>query len=171
MDAVLSLGVRRIVAACEALGFTTHEVSPNRVVAYRIDLRAGIDVRWKSTEKGATFDCAIIRDPIGSPLELYYEYKPPRMSRGQFETDKSFMERQGRAEIEALRQNHDYNDGASVLEKEWLVTTTTPLHHWLNDWMDTLGVEAKRLPIPKPRATKIEKNDAALAAGTEWSAE
>lgn len=167
----LPLGVRRIAAAVDALGFTTHEVSPTRLIAYRKDLRAGFDARWKATEKGATFESALIRDPVGQPRELYYEYKAPAIHRGKFETDKSFQNRLNIAEDAARSQNVAYNDGATILEREWLVTSTTGLHLWLNDWSTVLGVEMKPLPIPKPRPPKAEKNEAALAAGTEWSAE
>lgn len=168
----LPLSIRRIAAAVDALGFTTHEVSPTRLIAYRKDLRAGFDAHWKASDKGTTtFESALIRDPVGQPRELFYEYKAPAIHRGKYETDKSFQNRVSIADADAARQNATYNDGATIMEHEWLVTSTTGVHLWLNDWMEILGVECPRLPIPKPRLTKAEQNEAALAAGTEWSAE
>lgn len=166
----LALGPKRIVAAAEALGFTLHTVEPLRVIGYRKDLKAGFDARWKVAAKGTPFLSAVIRDPVGTPVELYFEYKPRSIRQGAKETEKSFNMRVQQAEVDAARQNYEYNDGAQRIEHEQYVTSTTPLHLFLNDWMDLLGIDAKRLPIPKPRAKKTEKIAGAMLAGEEWEA-
>lgn len=98
---------------------------------------------------------------------MYFEYKSPRLKQGQRETEKSIAVRQGLADEAAARQNRTYNDGATFIERQWMVDSTTGIHQWLNDLMDVLGVDAKRLPIPKPRQTKQEKTAVAMLAGEE----
>jgi hypothetical protein len=126
---------------------------------------------WSGTSKdpsptSASFSSARVLDPVGVPVENFYEYKAPATTRHKDETDASFRNRTRLAEEAAEEANAKYNDGSFRNERDHLFTQASPFDRWLDDWL-----ELANLPTigRKQRATKTEKNQAALIEGGEWN--
>lgn len=117
------------------------------------------------------FDEAFIYDPIGLPTVFQHEYTPIKVLAGKGETSESINRRTRQAELDAERWNASYNDDETWLAHQRLVKSGAELDAWLDEWMDTLGSDAKRLSRAKKiteRPTEI--TDADLLGGAEWTA-
>lgn len=100
-----------------------------------------------ATWSAGSFGDAIVRDPLGVPVELYGDYsKGPRA-----------------AECDV------YNDGVSYLAKTVTFFSAADFDNWVGDWMEMKGLEVKR---PAPRKKKEEPMDQgiSLIETGEWSA-
>lgn len=91
------------------------------------------------------WDHARVIDPVGQPIELYFEYKPiaSLMARDPKETEDSWAQRVSRAKRMAEEQNADYNDGTQWIVKEYIIDSATEFKDWLSGWEELLeGVAA-----------------------------
>lgn len=116
------------------------------------------------------FTEAFIYDPIGLPTLLQHEYDPIKVAAGKNETSESINRRERQAERDAADWNATYNDGETWLAHERLVKSGAELDAWLDEWMDQLGSEAKRLSRAKrPIDNPEELTEADLLGGAEWT--
>ena len=91
---------------------------------------------------GGFIQCRMI-DPVGKPVEMYFDYTA-RIPEGH--TKESWGRR-------ALEQDAAYNDGAIRILHRYYLDSITELFVWLDQTMEALGIEYKKL-APKPRVKK-----------------
>jgi hypothetical protein len=124
------------------------------------------DEKMLVDEKNASFVDAKIYDPVGVPVEMRAEYKPSRYMIDTFgESD---------AKRAAGMRDYDYNDGTDNFVSSKFMRTTAEFNQWLDDWLDTLQSDHKRLsraPAVKaaPPPKQIVDAGMALLDATEWS--
>lgn len=88
----------------------------------------------RKTSAGA-FSAAFVVDPVGSPRELKAVYKAATVSRGKYETEKSFKLRADTATATAINQAKTYNDGARA-DVHQFTMKAREFESWLSEWAD-----------------------------------
>lgn len=131
----------------------------------------GFRAHWQGTSKdksptSAGFLYALVRDPVGVPVENWADYSPTALKQAKDEPYSAFQGRVRQAEEVAARRDRRYNDASSRLEKIHRFTQAGPFDLWLDDWLEMAGLE---LISRKKPATKAEKNQIALTEGGEWN--
>lgn len=84
------------------------------------------------------FEDAIVRDPLGIPVELFVDYAPSVERKKTLGVEYAVSQGEHR--------DYEYNDGVSHLAKTHYMKTSTELDAWLNDW---LAVKERKLNEPR----------------------
>lgn len=155
IDPPKSPTLKKLIGGLEAIGCAVQcygSESHFSVVAARNDIRLAAKVNFQigETPSGGVsykFMDAKIIDPVGIIKNLEFDYS----------VNKSEAKAYGYTAEEAKKRgdrlNREYNDGAQWrLPTAWL-ETATELYGWIDEWLDLLKIEHKRLS-PKPRAQK-----------------
>lgn len=117
--------------------YTIEARDPKMPLGFRADYerRAYVDERKSS---GGAFVGAQVVDPVGIPREMKVIYKPPFVSRGKFETEKSYKLRADAAIGTAKQQAENYNDGSIFWANQVFYATAKEFEYWLYEWDEML---------------------------------
>lgn len=111
---------------------------------------------------------AFLHDPIGLLDTLEFEYKPikpPTNEKGNQKLQELALEA---AERRAAHWNAEYNDGESWVVHTKLVSTGAEFNEWIDEWIDKLAPDAKRLTVNrKPKGERVTDDE--LLGGAEWT--
>lgn len=161
---------KRLLEKAEGIGWTTHNVrsvvhhddtflktgdnagqlkkAAHEVDHYWVSGQApgyalGFVASWKRERKEKptfAFQYARVLDPVGEPVELYYDYAPASSDLRQKKDEPEWAHaRRVRETIaHAERQNADYNDRVSHLVKDYIITGKKGFDAWLGDWAEML---------------------------------
>lgn len=134
--------------------------------ACRSEAKVGFSAHWID----GRFSDATIYDPIGIPVQNWFEYRPPSQRREKDETEDSFQRRMERANLDAERRRYEYNDGTDRLERRMSYDQMAPFAAWVDDYLELWAPETKRLTVARKTKEEraMEKQDALLAGG-DWS--
>ena len=162
--------VNKLIACLEALGATVRTLwlggGQLCVLGIRAEIQLAVEARYDmgETPKGAPsakFAWAKVHDPIGIVRNLEFDYTiGPR-------DQKNFGIPLEHAEKLSAKRNAEYNDGAQHTFKVAMFTSAGDLNEWLDEWIDTLGVDHKKQSAKKGK-TKTEKNTEAVLTGGIW---
>lgn len=123
----------------------------------------GLRASWTN----GRFQSVLVRDPVGLPVEYYYDYTPRKAVIDTLGKDRAFAR--------ADKQNEAYNDGETHLENLKLMRTAGEFKDWLDDWMEQL-IDGYERPQPKTKKAEpvvnldaLSEADLALINGGEWN--
>lgn len=124
--------------------------------AANIEKKIGFIATW---EDGG-WAGAIVRDPVGLPVELFADYEPNQYQKDHFGKDK--------AEYVGAMRSQEYNDVTWFVTKRKFVKPAAEFSEWLNDWLRIIN--PKKAPKLKPveQEPDVEHD---ILAGMEWSPE
>lgn len=161
---------KKLLGNAEMIGWTTHNVrslvhhddtfvksgdnagnlkkAAHNVEHFWVSARAdryplGFVASWKREVKekpSNVFQYARVLDPVGQPVELYFDYSPASSDLRQKKDEPEWAhERRVReTRSHAERQDQDYNDGLSHLEKDYIINGKKDFDAWLSGWVEML---------------------------------
>ena len=163
IDAPKSPTMKKLIGGLEAIGCATQcygNESNVSVIAVRKDIKLAAKVNFElgKTPSGGVsvkFLGGKVIDPVGIVKNLEFDYS----------LGKSDMKQYGylpdQAKKRGGRLNYEYNDGAQWRVPIAWMDNATELYNWIDEWLDLLKVDHKRLS-PKPKARK------SLIPNGEW---
>jgi hypothetical protein len=162
-------GTNKLIACLTALGMkpTCWRLGGGQlaVLGIRPELRLAVEVRYATGtsptgKDSASFVSAKVHDPIGivRNLEADYSINKPNAKR-LFMSDEKALSL-------AAERSRKYNDGGQAVMKIASMESASELAEWLDDWIDTLGIDHKKQSaIRKP---KVEQTVTQLLDQGEW---
>lgn len=127
--------------------------------------KLGFEAHWVGkgeTGSTAAFQEATVFDPVGIPVENWFDYTKDVRTAKELGWSEERRRREGQV------ANARLNDGPDSIEHVVLMRSGTEFLVWLDDWLGMAGLPKI---APKPRKTKAElaqEKDLALLRGTEW---
>ena len=110
----------------------------------------GPSAKFTAFYNGGSFDFAFVRDMVGWPTELYYDYTPTAndLKQKAGESTKGFDIRVKELRAAASRRDAEYNDGADWVNRgRRLVTSMGDFEEWLADVMPSYAQKAPQAEV------------------------
>lgn len=120
-----------------------HEVDHYWISARAPGYQLGFVASWKRERKekpSFVFQHAHVLDPVGEPVELYYDYSPSstELRQKKDEPEWAHTRRVRETLAHAERQEREYNDGVSHLVKDYIIDGKKRFDAWLGGWTEML---------------------------------